>query len=172
MRATINVLRAVMAVLLTAVIGANLWLLIQQSVFQKDPPEIFGYSPLVVTSGSMEPAFSAGDLIVIREEDDYALGDIVTFRLSGGELVTHRIVGSVEGSFITKGDANNTEDDELLTPAQVVGKLVTYIPAVGSFLLFLRTPVGLAVLVIVGFLLIELPVLLGARRQEKGRHAR
>lgn len=172
MKAAINVLRAIVALLLTAVIGVNLWMLLQQSVFQKDPPEIFGYSQLVVTSGSMEPAFSAGDLIVIREADDYDLGDIVTFRLSGGELVTHRIVGSVEGSFITKGDANNTEDDDLLAPAQIVGKLVTYIPVVGSFLLFLRTPAGLLVLVVLGFVLIELPVLLGARRQEKGRHAR
>lgn len=172
MRAAIKVLRILFAVLLTAVIGSNLWMLVQQSVFKKDPPELFGYSQLVVTSGSMEPAFSAGDMILIRQEESYALGDIVTFRLSGGDLVTHRIVGSVEGSFITKGDANNTEDDDLLSPAQIVGKLVTCIPAVGSFLLFLRTPIGLLALVVVGFLLIELPALLGTRRQEKGRHAR
>lgn len=172
MRAAIKGLRILFAVLLTAVIGLNLWMLVQQSVFKKDPPELFGYSQLVVTSGSMEPAFSAGDMIVIRQEESYALGDIVTFRLTGGDLVTHRIVGSVEGSFITKGDANNTEDDELLSPAQIVGKLVAYIPAVGSFLLFLRTPIGLLTLVVVGFLLIELPALLGTRRQEKGRHAR
>lgn len=172
MKAAIRCLRVLFAVLLTAIIGLNLWMLVQQSVLKKDPPEIFGYSQLVVTSGSMEPAFSAGDMILIRQEEDYALGDIVTFRLSSGDLVTHRIVGSVEGSFITKGDANNTEDDELLDPQQIVGKLVTYIPAVGSFLLFLRTPVGLFVLVAVGFLLIELPTLLGARRQEKGRHAK
>lgn len=172
MKATIKVLRALLAVLLIAVIGLNLWMLVQQSVFHQDPPELLGYSQLVVTSGSMEPAFSAGDMIVIRQEEDYGLGDIVTFRLDGGELVTHRIVGSVEGSFITKGDANNTEDDALLAPENIVGKLVTCIPAVGSFLLFLRTPVGLFVLVVVGFLLIELPALLGARRQEKGRHAK
>ena len=172
MRAAIKVLRILFAVLLAAVIGLNLWMLLQQSVFKKDPPEIFGFSQLVVTSGSMEPAFSAGDMILIRQEEDYELGDIVTFRLSGGDLVTHRIVGSVEGSFITKGDANNTEDDDLLNPAQIVGRLVACIPAVGSFLLFLRTPIGLLALVVVGFLLIELPVLLGTRRQEKGRHAR
>ena len=172
MKAAIKVLRAIFAVLLIAVIGLNLWMFVQQSVLKKDPPEIFGYSQLVVTSGSMEPAFSAGDMIVIRQEEDYGLGDIVTFRLSGGELVTHRIVGSVEGSFITKGDANNTEDDELLDPGRIVGKLVTYLPAVGSFMLFLRTPVGMFALVVLGFLLIELPTLLGARREEKGRHAR
>ena len=172
MRAAIKVLRVIFAVLLIAIIGLNLWLFVQQSILQNDPPEILGYSQLVVTSGSMEPTFSAGDMIVIRQEEDYGLGDIVTFRLSGGELVTHRIVGSVEGSFITKGDANNTEDDDLLDPGQIVGKLVTYIPAVGSFLLFLRTPVGLCALVVVGFLLMELPTLLGTRREEKGRHAR
>lgn len=172
MRAAIKVLRGIIALLLIAVIGLNLWLLVQQSVFQKDPPEIFGYSQLVVTSGSMEPAFSAGDMILIRQEDAYRLGDIVTFRDGDGNLVTHRIVGSTEGSFITKGDANNTEDDALISPGQIVGRLVTCIPAVGGFMLFLRTPVGLFALVLAGFLLIELPSLLGARRQGKGRHAK
>lgn len=171
MKTAIIVLRGVIAALLALLIAGNLWLLVQQAVFHKDPPELFGYSQLVVTSGSMEPAFSAGDMILIHEQDEYALGDIVTFRNESGSLVTHRIIGSTEGSFITKGDANNVEDDSLLAKENIVGKLVCCVPAVGSFLLFLRTPVGVGALLVVGFLLIELPALLGTVR-EKGRHAR
>lgn len=171
MKTAINVLRGVIATLLALLIAGNLWMLVQQTVLHKDPPELFGYSQLVVTSGSMEPAFSAGDMILIHGQDEYELGDIVTFRNEEGSLVTHRIVGSTEGSFITKGDANNVEDDTLLSAENIVGKLVCCVPVMGSFLLFLRTPVGVGVLVLVGFLLVELPALLGTVR-EKGRHAR
>lgn len=171
MKTAIKVLRGVIATLLAVLIGANLWMLVQQTVFHKDPPELFGYSQLVVTSGSMEPAFSAGDMIVVHAEDEYALGDIVTFRNESGSLVTHRIVAITEGGFVTKGDANNVEDEELLTAESIVGKLVCCVPMIGSFLLFLRTPVGVGALVIVGFLLVELPALLGTVR-EKGRHAK
>lgn len=171
MRTAIQVLRGVIAAVLILLIGANVWLLVQQTVQKQDPPQLFGYSQLVVTSGSMEPAFSAGDMIVIHEEDDYDLGDIVTFRNADGDLVTHRIVASTEGQFITKGDANNVEDIDLLSPEQIVGRLVAYVPFVGSLLLFFRTPAGIGALVVLGFLLIELPSLFGDYR-EKGRHAK
>ncbi len=172
MRIAIKILRGVITALLLFVIGINLWMLVQQTVFKKDPPEIFGYSQLVVTSGSMEPAFSAGDLIVIQQKEAYGLGDVVTFRDSSGALVTHRIVGSTEGRFITKGDANNVEDRDLLLPENIVGGLVTYLPALGRLMLFLRTPLGLCVLLVVGLLLIELPRLTGSlKRRGKGRHA-
>ncbi len=172
MRIAIKILRGIIAVLLLAVVAANLWLGIQQSVLHRDPPELFGYSQLVVTSGSMVPEFSAGDVILIKERDSYKLGDVVTFRDSAGSLVTHRLVGRTQGQFITKGDANNVEDKDLLPPERIVGGLVTYIPGVGQALLFLRTPLGLLLLIVIGFLLIEAPALLGAvRKKGKGRHA-
>ncbi len=172
MRVAIKIIRGVITLLLLLAVGVNVWMLVQQTVLHRDPPEILGYSQLVVTSGSMEPAFSAGDIIVIKEKESYQLGDVVTFRDSSGVLVTHRLVGSTEGKFITKGDANNAEDADLLLPEDIVGGLVTYLPAMGSLLLFLRTPLGLSVLLVLGLLLIELPVLVGAiRKRGKGRHA-
>lgn len=172
MRLAIKILRGIITALLFLVVGVNLWLGIQQTVLHKDPPEIFGYSQLVVTSGSMEPEFSAGDVILIKAKDSYELGDVVTFRDNAGQLVTHRLVGRTEGMFVTQGDANNVEDDDLLAPGNIVGGLVTYIPAVGRLLLFLRTPFGLLLLVAVGILLIELPALAGALgKKRKGRHA-
>lgn len=172
MKIAIKILRGIITVLLLAIVTANLWMGVQQSLLHRDPPSIFGYSQLVVTSGSMEPEFSAGDVILIRQGDSYELGDVVTFRDPAGALVTHRLVGRVDGMFVTKGDANNVEDEELLSPDDIVGKMVTYIPAMGQALLFLRTPLGLLLLIVVGFLLIELPTLTGVfREKERGRHA-
>lgn len=172
MKIAIKILRGIITALLLLIVAANLWLGIQQSVLHRDPPKLFGYAQLVAVSGSMEPEFSAGDVILIKEKDSYKLGEVVTFRAPDGSLVTHRLVGRTGGQFITKGDANNTEDQDLLPPEKIVGALVTYIPAVGQALLFLRTPAGMVILIAIGVLLIELPSLAGAFRSKgKGRHA-
>ena len=99
-----------------------------------------GTRVLVVTSGSMTPAFEAGDLVVVRasQVDDVRVGDIVTFSVEGGSrtLVTHRVVGATtdpgEGiMFTTKGDANQGVDATPLTADRLVGRYVFRIPLLG-----------------------------------------
>lgn len=77
---------------------------------------IGGYRPIVITSGSMQPSVSRGDLLLIKKSDDITVGDIITFRPLTGQIdsVTHRVVGIENGldgiSYLTKGDANTTTD--------------------------------------------------------------
>lgn len=92
-----------------------------------------------------------------RVQTDYAPGDIVSFA-SGSTLVTHRIVQENPDGFVTQGDANNTADIQPVASEQIVGKVVLSIPAVGIVLGYLQTPLGLTCLVLLGFLLIELPM--------------
>lgn len=173
MRVLIKALRFLLAAALCAVILLNLWMLYQTRVQGKDAPELFGASQYIVTSGSMEPAFSAGDMILVKRQDSYQLGDIVTFREAGGATVTHRIVGRVEGQFITQGDANNMEDPELLAPENIVGKLWAVLPGAGGAVLFFRSPLGLLILIVAGALLIKLPDWAGAlKTKAEGKHTR
>lgn len=173
MKWTIKLLRGLIIAVLSLVIAMNLWLLIDQAVLKHDPPQIFGYSQLIVTTGSMEPSIRPGDVVIIREMDSYQMGDVVTFRDPEGSLVTHRIVGQNSEGFITKGDANNVEDDRLLKREQVVGGLVACLPMIGGLMLFLKSPLGILVLVVTGFLLIELPVWLAGRDEKtEGKHAK
>lgn len=171
MRILIKILQGVLTALLCAIVLLNVWMLVQQKALGKEAPEIFGYSQYIVTSGSMEPGFSPGDMILVKRQDSYELGDIVTFRDSGGAMVTHRIMGSVSGQFITKGDANNVEDGELLAPERIVGKLQLVLPGAGEVVLFLRSPLGLLILLAVGILLIKLPDWAGAlKTKTRGKH--
>ena len=78
---------------------------------------IFGYSVLKVVSGSMEPSIHEGDYIYIKRTDTDSLkaGDIISFYSQDdsikGEINTHRISEVLsDGTFVTKGDANKTED--------------------------------------------------------------
>ena len=84
------------------------------------------YPIAAVTSSSMWPALSAGDLVVIRgtEKADLRVGDIVVWRHDGGFTI-HRIVELNEDTIITKGDANFPKDAPVKYE-DVVGKTVTF----------------------------------------------
>src|SRR5690606_36720958 len=55
---------------------------------------VFGYQIKTVLSGSMEPVFQTGSIIVIESKDDstqFQIGDIITFYNSYGVIITHRV---------------------------------------------------------------------------------
>lgn len=145
-------------VLLCLVLAVNVYLLFSKLVMKEELPSVFGYSQVVVLSGSMEPVFSPGDVLVVKKEPVYQVGDVVTFS-ENGAMITHRIVGEENGTFQTKGDANNTVDGIALAQSRIHGKLAFVIPEIGNILLFLKTPLGILCIVMAGFLLIEIPYL-------------
>jgi signal peptidase len=94
--------------------------------------KINGYSFLIVLTGSMEPDIKAGDFVIIKECDDYAIYDVITYE-DEDMLVTHRIIQKTSDVVITKGDANNTEDDEI-NYNQILGKVVYSSEKIGKFI--------------------------------------
>lgn len=109
-------------------------LLVQKYIKKSPVPLFMGYASLRVITGSMSGTINKGDMIIIKKTDDYQLGDIVTFIEEGGVTVnTHRLVnyGNEEGTFITKGDANNTVDSFSISKDQIVGEVVYVIPKLG-----------------------------------------
>ena len=84
----------------------------------------FGIQILKVQSNSMSPEFRKEDIIVIKKEKEYEVGDIITFKTKDGNLITHRIIEKNENEFITKGDNNNTKDEEKITSSCIQGKVI------------------------------------------------
>lgn len=162
MKKILSIGQKIIVVLLGLILISNLYLLTMQLVFKQELPKIFGFGQVIVISGSMEPAISAGDLLIIREQSQYQVDDIVTYEW-GNSLCTHRIV-SIEGDqMITKGDANNTVDEP--TPIVLInGKVVFSIPGFGNFILFLKTPFGLLLIALTAIALVEVPNLLNKRK--------
>ena len=162
----INILRTVLLIICGTLIGVNVYLINAKTLAGNDLPMPFGYGAAVVLSGSMEPTlsvndliivqeFSTGDMIVVKETEDFDIYDIVVYK-SGSSLVVHRIVGIGAEKVVTKGDANNTED-EPITRADVLGKVIFHIPYLGTVISFLKTPVGTIILVGLAILLVEIP---------------
>lgn len=141
--------KAVFAIFVIMMAALSLWQVISVTVLKQEQPELFGYSHLAVLSGSMEPAISAGDLIIIHRQKEYDTGDIITFS-EEGSYTTHRITGLENGTFRTRGDANNVEDERPVAGDRIRGRVILVIPAAGEILLFLRTPVGLLGILLLG----------------------
>lgn len=81
-----------------------------------------GISILKVSSNSMEPHFYRNDYILIKQEDDYNVGDIITYKTEDSCLITHRIIEKYKNGFITKGDNNNIQDEKQVCINDVLGK--------------------------------------------------
>ena len=136
-------IRDVFVSIFTIVVIIACWYaIIVKMILKVDVPMIGGYSALIVLSGSMEPTIMTGEVIVIHSQNDYNVKDILTYRDSG-VLVTHRIVDKTETTYTTRGDANNT-DDPPIKKTQAVGKTIFHIPYLGSAILFVQSPIGLA----------------------------
>ena len=108
---------------------------------------LFGKSILVVRTGSMEPTINPGDMIIISKEHDYKIGDIVTF-YEDDTFITHRIIEQNDDRFITKGDANNIEDEETQYK-NIQGRMIFKSHILGFIILYLLKPFVLLYFVII-----------------------
>lgn len=160
----VRVIRLALITVLVLLLTCNLYFIAARAI-TGEHSTLLGYSTAIVISGSMSPAIEVDDMVVIHREDAYSRGDIITYK-DGASLVTHRIHEIMEDGYITKGDANNTADGTI-SPDSVVGRVVTVIPKVGKLISFLRTPLGMCAMVLVGFLLIEYPALLNRIKAKK-----
>jgi len=148
------VLRYFLLAVLGIAIGLNIYWLNAARLTGNQVPMPFGYGASVVLSGSMEPAISVGDLILVREEEEYFKGDIVVYQ-SGTISVVHRVVFIDGQTVITRGDANNGDDEPLPVEA-VKGKVFGIVPGVGYIVWILKTPAGIIVTMAAALLLVEL----------------
>lgn len=140
-----------------------------------------GLMPFTVLSGSMEPVYSAGDLIYVKEVDPFELeeGTIITFMLSEDTIATHRIVEVVPDAedetvvrFKTKGDANESEDGGLVHYKNVIGAPIFSVPKLGYVANFIQEPPGTYVAIAAGALILALvfiPDLFGDDEDEKDK---
>ncbi|WP_256290377.1 signal peptidase I [Halobellus inordinatus] len=118
-------------------------------------PQVAGadYS-FVVLSGSMEPAMSPGDAIVVREAapGEVTERDVITFRTDSETPTTHRVIDVIERdgtvAYVTKGDANEDPDSGTVSHEQVLGEVLVTLPLLGYVVRFVNTPVGFAVVVV------------------------
>ena len=146
----INFLLNILIFIFGVILIVSIYTGVQTKLLGNDYTDFFGYSIFEVQTGSMEDTINAGDWIVVKLTQKVKLDDIVTYRLDK-EYITHRIIEVYNGTYITKGDANNAKDDPI-DQSQIVGKVVKILGNFGILRKTLFNPGVLITLIITLFL--------------------
>lgn len=136
----------ILIVIITIIALFTMYSFVELQLMDKDYVTIFGYTYFEVASGSMEPFISKDDMVIVKLDDTYQEGDVVTYYLNG-DFITHRVVKIDINTITTKGDANNTKDPAI-SQDSVIGRVVLVIPNVGIWKRVLLSPRVLFLLVI------------------------
>lgn len=110
---------------------------------------VFELYPSVILTGSMKPMISPGDIVILKklhsneELSNLSKGDVIHFRRDDVSI-THRIVEIEKDDFgnplfVTKGDANLSEDVDRVSVSDIKGRMIRVIPKLGSPLLLINT---------------------------------
>ncbi|WP_267639370.1 signal peptidase I [Haloarchaeobius amylolyticus] len=118
-----------------------------------------GDQSYVVLTGSMEPAISPGDVVIVTHVDPTTIGvgDVIIYERANMNVpTTHRVVERTttetgDVAFVTKGDANEDPDSGLVTTSAVIGKISLTLPKVGYVIQFVNSKTGFLALVLVPF---------------------
>lgn len=146
--------RTLLLILVSLVLGINVYHWNAKSILGNSLPMPFGYGISVILSGSMEPILYVDDLVLIKETTDVEVGDIIVYQRNG-ELIIHRIIEIDRENLLTQGDANNVADAPILR-SSVKGKMVAHVPWIGKVVLILKTPAGIICMLLLAFILVEL----------------
>lgn len=140
-------------------------------------PEIGGIIPMIVLTDSMYPQIQSGDLILCHTEnaENIREGDIITFfdpADNGSSVVTHRVRKITKDkngnlAWVTKGDANNTEDQDVVPAENLVGVYQHRFAKLGNTAMFIQSTQGLILCVICPVLLLAVCDMLRHRMRER-----
>ena len=121
-----KVLNISLEIIIVGVIILLLYSIIQKNITKENYTNIFGYTFLEVLTGSMSGTIEIGDGVIVELTKDVKKGDIIVYK-KDNSLITHRLIEKQNDKLITKGDANNIQD-EPITNDMVVGKVIKIIP--------------------------------------------
>ncbi|MDD2817235.1 MAG: hypothetical protein PHN51_00390 [Candidatus Nanopelagicales bacterium] len=122
-----------------------------------------GFSTATVLSQSMEPVANVEDLLITQPFDgNVVLNDIYIFDSpADGHQTSHRIIaqGDTSDTWITKGDANKTQDIQQITTAAINSHVIAVIPRFLNAFPFLDSLPGRLLTLGIPFLLMIAPML-------------
>lgn len=145
-------------------------IIFQKFVQKKNNVDFLGIKFFIIMTGSMEPNYNIGDLIIEKEiaQKDINVDDVITYLLENGkDTVTHRVIEIIEQDgetlYRTKGDNNNSADADLVSYNQVQGTLVYKIEKIGTLITKFVTGTGIVIV----FIIIAISYLHLSREDEK-----
>lgn len=108
---------------------------------------LFGYQLYNVIDTSMEPKFQQGSILIVKdvEASSLAIGDVITYYKNEDTIITREIIAINEdnnntGNYsIQTKEIRGTNDVETALSSNVLGKVMTNIPYLGSVDTFMNS---------------------------------
>lgn len=126
----LGVLLNILVIIAIIIVILTIYCLIQIKLLNKDYANLFGYAFFEIGTGSMADKLNIGDGVIVKLTQTAEVGDIIVFK-EENNYITHRVVDKNGNTIVTKGDANNTEDNPI-NISQICGKVVKVIPNIAS----------------------------------------
>ena len=114
---------------------------------------IIGVRPYIVIGYSMEPEIPILSITLDIKQDEYKVGDVITFKSSESSTIrnTHRIISIVRNTdgainyYVTHGDNPNSDADKVenVNPKNIDGKVIYHLPKVGDWFLVMKSNIFL-----------------------------
>ena len=185
----LDILGIILTVVFLPIIIINMTLVIKGMLKPEEVPMIFNRAPLIVISDSMTIDKNAGtgefnknDLIIIKKVDPTTLekGDVITYKGKDGDIITHRITDlitdKVDGqevpAFETKGDYSPGYDFYPVKYDQVIGEYQFRLPRLGGIAMFLQTPAGVIVILLIPVLIVFAVDFFIKRKQQQSSNSK
>lgn len=175
----LTVIGSALCILLIPILVINCTLIFRGYTNSDKVPQIGGIVPMIVMTDSMYPEIQSGDLVICHTEkaEDVKVGDIIAFfdpEGNGTSVVTHRVAEITEDengslAWITKGDANNTEDQAKVPAENLVGVFQHRFSNLGNVAMFMQTTQGLILCVICPIILLVAYDMIRRRLYEKAK---
>ena len=154
-RKIINIISTVLLVLLVLLV---IFIFISRAT--GNSPSIFGYRLFRVSSGSMEPELSIGDVILDKKvtPEEIHKDDTITYKGDQGDfkgiMVTHKVIDEPYEEngvwyFQTQGIVSGSLKDPLITYDQVQGKMIKKLSYLNKIYTFFLSPAGLMTFILI-----------------------
>lgn len=124
-----------------------------------------GFTPYVITSGSMAPTYKLGSIVYLKKLQPKTIEPqtIISYVLNKDlAVVTHRVIENNQSAqtFKTKGDANIDVDPLLVSYNNVLGKVSFNIPYLGYLVLFIKQKAIRSLIIYITIILVAASIFL------------
>ncbi len=148
-----NIFKYLLILILSLFIGISFYNWNNKTLNGDIFPMPFNIGLSIIKTGSMEPTLKVNDLIIVKKENEYNVGDIIVYQ-DKNQLVCHRIVFIDDSIVITKGDYNNNNDLPI-NINQIKGKVIKNYHKIGYLIKQIKSPLGITIILLLGLFLLK-----------------
>lgn len=161
-------------IILIPTILFSLFLILVELGNSYEVPGFLNIDIYTVVSDSMSPKLKTNDIIIVKKgynNNEFKVGNIITFKRKDGEIITHRISkiisSNLQNAYKTKGDNNDTEDEDTVLYNDIIGKVIYVMPRLGNLIKVLKNKVFFASCIILLVLITYYDMRIKKRKQER-----